>query len=121
MKVTLLGLIMTLGMLQGCATVTEAGYYWGDYSDTLYKYTKDPNKVTLANHFEELENIIKVSREKSLRVPPGVHAELGYIMARQGDDVGSIVQYENEMALYPESRIFLERLQVENNKGSDKS
>ena len=121
MKITLLGLIMTLGMLQGCATVTEAGYYWGAYSDTLYKYTKDPNEATLANHVEELEKIIKVSREKSLRVPPGVHAELGYIMSRLGDDVRASVQYENEMALYPESRIFLERLQIETNKGSEKS
>lgn len=112
---------MILGMLQGCSTVTKAGYYWGDYSDTLYQYTKDPNEGTLAAHVEELQKIIEVSREESLRVPPGVYAELGYILARQGNDQGAAVQYENEMALYPESRVFLERLQIDTNNGGDES
>lgn len=121
MKIAILALIISLGVLQGCATVTDAGYYWGGYSGTLYKYTKDPNETTLANHVEELQKIIAVSREKSLRVPPGIYAELGYIMARKGNDVEAAAQYENEMALYPESRIFLERLQIETHKVSDKS
>ena len=96
--------------LSGCATVTEAGYYWGDYSSTLYKYTKNPSDETLAAHVEELEEIINESSERDLRVPPGVHAELGYIKAKQGDDAISIAHYQSEMTLYPESRLFLERI-----------
>jgi len=121
MKIAVLGLIISLGMLQGCAAVTEAGYYWGGYSGTLYKYTKDPNEATLANHVEELEKIIEVSQQKSLRVPPGIYAELGYILARQGNEAGAAAQFEREMTLYPESRVFLERLQIETHKVSDKS
>jgi len=96
--------------LSGCATVTEAGYYWGKYSSTLYNYTKNPSDETMAAHLEELEEIISESAERDLRVPPGVHAELGYIRAKQGDDATSIAHYESEMALYPESRLFLERV-----------
>ncbi len=98
--------------LSGCATatVTEAGYYWGEYSSTLYDYTKNPSDVTLAAHVEELEKIITESAERELRVPPGVHAELGYIRAKQGDGATAMAHYESEMALYPESRLFLERL-----------
>ncbi|MCJ7555881.1 MAG: DUF4810 domain-containing protein [Gammaproteobacteria bacterium] len=122
MKKIICGLVATLAILSGCAaTVTEAGYYWGDYSQTLYKYTVDPSDVTLANHVEELENIIETSREKGLRVPPGVHAELGYIKARQGNDAAATAHYETEMSLYPESRLFLERLTVETKKGSKTS
>jgi hypothetical protein len=103
-------------LLSGCATVTEAGYYWGDYSSTLYKYTKSPSDETLTAHIEELEKIISESDERDLRVPPGVHAELGYIKARQGDDTGSMAHYQSEMTLYPESRLFLERLIATNEK-----
>ena len=96
--------------LSGCATVTEAGYYWGKYSSTLYNYTKNPSDETMAAHVEELEDIITESAERELRVPPGVHAELGYIKAKQGDGATAIAHYESEMALYPESRLFLERV-----------
>jgi hypothetical protein len=112
------GLIATLVILSGCATVTEAGYYWGNYSETLYKYTENPNEVTLGAHVEELNNIIDTSREKGLRVPPGIHAELGYIKARQGNDAEAMAHYETEMSLYPESRLFLERLTAQTSKGS---
>jgi hypothetical protein len=96
--------------LGGCATVTEAGYYWGDYSKTLYKYTKAPSEQTLAEHTVELERIIEESNKRDLRVPPGMHAELGYIKARTGNTALAAAHYESEMQLYPESRLFLERL-----------
>ena len=97
--------------LSGCATtVTEAGYYWGKYSSTLYDYTKNPSDETMAAHVEELEEIISESAERGLRVPPGVHAELGYIRAKQSDGAAAMAHYESEMALYPESRLFLERV-----------
>lgn len=122
MKIIISFLLASLVLLGGCAaTVTEAGYYWGDYSQTLYKYTKDPNETTLAAHVAELEDIIETSNEKGLKVPPGIHAELGYIKARQGNDTLAMGHYEKEMSLYPESRLFLERLTVETSKGSDES
>jgi hypothetical protein len=96
-------------MFAGCSTVTEAGYYWGDYGPTLYKYTKSPTDETLAAHIESLQNIIAKSDEKSLRVPPGIYAELGYIENQRGNHETSNTYYENEIALYPESRLFLER------------
>jgi hypothetical protein len=96
--------------LGGCATVTEAGYYWGNYSKTLYSYTKAPSDQTLAAHAVELERIITESDKRGLHVPPGIHAELGYIKARHGEDALAMAHYESEMQLYPESRQFLERL-----------
>jgi hypothetical protein len=105
-------------LLAGCATVTEAGYYWGKYSHTLYDYTKNPSDETLAAHVEELEEIINESNERELRVPPGIHAELGYIRARQGDNNVAMAHYESEMTLYPESRLFLERLTASNDEES---
>ncbi|WP_396160135.1 hypothetical protein, partial [Flavobacterium sp.] len=53
----LAGLLLVL--LTGCATVTEAGYFWGDYSSSLYRYTKDPSKETLTAHIATLEKMIE--------------------------------------------------------------
>lgn len=100
--------------LTGCASqVTEAGYYWGNYANTLYVYTKEPSDETLAKHVEELNDIVVESNERELKVPPGIYAELGFINAKAGDDAAAMAHYEAEMKLYPESRVFLERLTAE--------
>jgi hypothetical protein len=105
----LLAVIVMAGMT-GCATVTEAGYYWGNYSKTLYAYSKAPSDETLTAHKTELERIIEESNKRNLKVPPGIHAELGYLEALRGQDALAKAHYENEIQLYPESRVFLERL-----------
>jgi hypothetical protein len=105
-----LPLILACVMVTGCATVTETGYYWGNYSSTLYKFNKNPSGETLTEHEEELHKILEYSSEKGLRVPPGIYAELGYINAKRGDDDSAKGYYESEMQNYPESRAFLERL-----------
>ena len=105
------GLAIAGLMLSGCAAqVTEAGYYWGNYSKTLYTYTRDPSEASLEAHLMELERIVEESQERELRVPPGIHAEIGYIRANLGEDGTAMAHYEAEMKLYPESRLFLERL-----------
>ena len=101
--------LLVASLFAGCSTVTEAGYYWGSYGPTLYKYTKSPSEETLAAHIESLQEIIAKSGEKDLRVPPGIYAELGYIEDQRGNHETSLTYYENEIALYPESRLFLER------------
>ena len=112
MKIRIIAVATALVLLSGCAAqVTEAGYYWGNYANTLYEYTKEPSDETLAQHVEELETIVAESNERELKVPPGVYAELGHIASKSGDgNAAALAYYESEMSLYPESRIFLERL-----------
>jgi hypothetical protein len=111
MKIRIIAALGTIALLSGCAAqVTEAGYYWGNYANTLYAYAKTPSDETLAQHVTELEEIISESEERGLKVPPGVLAELGYIEAAKGDNEAALAHYEAEMQLYPESRVFLERL-----------
>ena len=111
MKTRIIAVAAALIVLSGCAAqVTEAGYYWGNYANTLYVYTKEPSDETLAKHVEELNEIIVESNERELRVPPGIYAELGHIESQAGNETAALAHYESEMALYPESRVFLERL-----------
>lgn len=110
MKLNAIVCLLAIGILSGCTTVSDAGYYWGNYSNTYYNYTKDPSDKTLAAHIAELENIITKSDEMELKVPPGLYAELGYIRERQGDASVSASYYQKEMELYPESKTFMQRL-----------
>jgi hypothetical protein len=94
----------------GCANVSEAGYYWGSHAQTYYAWVKAPSDETLTQHIAELEGIIEESRERDLRVPPGVHAELGFFLSKADPEADPMPHYRAEMEKYPESRVFIERL-----------
>lgn len=101
---------LLMAVLSGCATVTEAGYFWGDYSSSLYRYTKSPSDETLTAHVATLEKMVEEAEKRDLRVPPGIHAELGHLKGKQGDAVARDQHFVAEVGLYPESRAFVERL-----------
>jgi len=104
-------LISSLSLLVtiGCAT-QKPMYYWGDYSQSLYKVHKDPNENNIAEHQEILETIIKQSEERSLRVPPGVYSELGYIYAMKNNTKEAVRLFSLEKQIYPESTIFMDHM-----------
>ncbi|WP_394130173.1 DUF4810 domain-containing protein [Shewanella maritima] len=111
-----LGVFSAILLISGCATVTESGYYWGGYSETYYDYIKTPSDKTLDRHIEELYEIVEFSKKNGLKVPPGIYAELGYILAKQGKQQESFNYYQQETQLYPESKPFIERLIADNNE-----
>ena len=45
--------------------------------------------------------------DKNLRVPPGIHAELGYRLAEINEMDQARMQLNNESAIYPESKTFI--------------
>jgi len=103
----------------GCSTVSEAGYYWGNYPETLYAYQQDPSKESLAAHEQELQRLIEYANENDLSTPPGILAELGYIEQQRGNPSEALRYYESEMTTYPESRPFLERLLTDPQRQED--
>ena len=102
-------LIISLSFLFfGCAAPKM--YYWGDYSKSIYAYRKNPTEENLQKHKRVLEVIVERSQQDNLRVPPGVYAELGYIYFRENKKPEALKFFEFEEKLYPESRIFMQRL-----------
>ena len=93
----------------GCATA-NTGYYWENYSGTLYQYKQNPGPETRAKHVAELQKIINKASSKGSRVPPGIHAELGYMMAIDGDKATALAELQKEATIYPESKTFIERI-----------
>ena len=111
LKLKKIFLLITLLYLSSCVSISKSGYYWGTYANTYYKSLKDPSEKNILAHKNNLEKIIEYSNERGLNVAPGLHAELAY-MLREEDYNRAQALYSKELSLYPESKIFLERLQA---------
>lgn len=111
MKIKYLLVLLILSInFNGC--VPEIEYFWGNYSKTLYALKKTPNDKTLVEHKNSLIEIIKVSNSKKKRVPPGVYAEYGYILLKEGKEIEGLESFNKELIYYPESKVFIEKLKT---------
>ena len=103
-------LLLTFLFVAGCAT-QEPLYYWGNYSQTLYKYKKLSNEENLEAHKACLVNIIEESHKRNKKTPPGVCCEYGYILLKEGKVQEALYYFEMEEKNYPESKVFIDRLE----------
>jgi len=102
--------------LAGCQPST-ATFYWGEYSHTLYDYKKNPSDTTLSVHKTSLLNIMKKAPEKKKLVPPGVYAEYGYILLKEGREAEGMEYLMKEEQAFPESVVFIQRIKDEYSRG----
>lgn len=110
MKILKFGSVLLLTIFViGC--LPPKMYYWGNYSNSLYHTKKNPTEESVLKHQQALENIIEESKNTSLRVPPGVYAELGYIYFQQNKNQLAIQYFQYEKATYPEAALFMDRLE----------
>jgi hypothetical protein len=102
-------LFLIFSFIVGCAT-QEPLYYWGNYSQTLYKYKKLPNEENLETHKACLVKIIEESNHRNKKTPPGVCCEYGYILLKEGKTQEALYYFQMEEKNYPESTVFIDRL-----------
>lgn len=96
---------LTLCCLALGACASKPPYmYWGNYSNTLYDYKKEPSPETRARHASQLEHIIARSESYKIAPPPGVCAELGRLYVEMGQQANGIAMLNKEVELYPESQ-----------------
>jgi hypothetical protein len=88
--------------MSGCATPTK--YYWGNYEQSLYNHYKHPGDIEKFQ--SELSKTI-ARAEKKKRVPPGLYAEYGYVLLREGKNDEAIRYFKKERQLWPESVEFM--------------
>ena len=102
-------LLFCLGLLLVSGCGTPPMYYYGNYSKTLYHAKKDGTPDSRAKHLASLRDVIETSKEKNLRVPPGIYCEYGYWLALENNsEVESY--FALEVQTYPESARFVELL-----------
>jgi len=112
-KIKGLIIIGAVVLLSACNS-TQGGLYWGNYSDTLYKYKQEPGDATRQQHVKSLNDIVATSDKKGIRVPPGVLIELAIMEIESGSPENANSLLNRELSLYPESKTLVLELKKRN-------
>lgn len=108
MKKNILLFVVVIILVTGC--VQNSLYYWDGYSNSLYKYKKDPSDKTIQTHKESILKIIDKSDYYGKKIPPGVYCEYGYYLLQENNYEEAKKYFELEIELYPESEKFVSLL-----------
>lgn len=108
-------LLFSIGIVVGSMFATSCSspqtlYSWYDYEDATYQYSK---KTTDELQLKVLEQYQKVTdKQKGLRgvVPPGMYAEYGYLLYKNGKKDQGLGFLKKEIELYPESNTYISRI-----------
>ncbi len=96
-------------LLSGCAT-TAIQYDYADYSEKYYSFKKEPGAESLREWKASMLEIVTIAKEKTLRVPPGIYANLGYLSLKDSNMIEAVSYFELEKKTYPQATIFMNRL-----------
>ena len=110
--------LASLLYIVGCAPTQNTIFYWGNYSSTLYKYKKTPDEKNRAAYKASLKDILDNAKKKYKKIPPGVQAEYGFLLIKEGDVNSGQEDFAKEIQMYPESKDFVSKLQEELSKGN---
>lgn len=113
MKKLLVCLGLSSALLTGCVVAPPhpTGFYWGNYSRTLYEYLEAPSASTLEAHRNTLLDIIATADQgKGHKVPPGVYAELGKLELDRGNKAEAVKWFQQEATHFPESALLMKTL-----------
>ncbi|MCL1937207.1 MAG: DUF4810 domain-containing protein [Candidatus Azobacteroides sp.] len=102
---TLWGLLFT-----ACASTPKSLYSWNNYQDQAYDYVKNGTPESLDKLMKTYQQMIDKQTGSRKVVPPGICADYGFLLYKQGKREEGISFLEKEMALYPESSVFISRI-----------
>ncbi len=107
----LLGLasgVLSLSAFTSCSPQTL--YSWHNYENAFYQNSKLQTEKTAITLDKEYAKMFK--KQSGLRriVPPGVNAERGFLLLKDGKIEEAKIFFETEISLYPESKVFISRI-----------
>ncbi len=105
-RMALLGL--AAGLLSGCVEPRPPLYRWGAYEGLIYDMYANPGTADPTTQIVKLTEDIQITQSKGQRVPPGVHAHLGYMYSLTGNAELARAELETERRLFPESATFVD-------------
>jgi hypothetical protein len=97
-------------LLTGCAAPTL--YTWGHYEELIYVSYAAPGKLSPEMQIAKLEEDYQKARATNKRMPPGWHAQLGYLYYQTGKMDQAHQEFLTEKAEFPESAVFIDRLLI---------
>lgn len=103
----LAGAAMAVVLASGCAQQPLI-YRWGVYEELVYEMYAKPGKADPGTQVARLAEDIARTQAEGKRVPPGVHAHLGYMYYLQGNSDAAYAEFVAERELFPESTTFVD-------------
>ena len=100
---------ITVLMLASCTTQKPL-YTWGKYEITSYNYLKNSDEKSTQELIETYQNIIEKQKGSRGVVPPGVYADYGFVLLQSNKTEEGKAMLLKAVALYPESKIFIDRI-----------
>ena len=99
-------------VLAGCASPPEKTtvYRWGIYEPLMHLSYFEPGEADPSTQAQRLGEDIARTQAEGKRVPPGVHAHLGFLHYKLGDLESARAHFLRERELFPESATFINGL-----------
>jgi len=98
-----------IAMLASCTTQKQL-YTWGNYETTSYNYLKNSDEKSIQELIENYQKVIETQKGTRGVIPPGVCADYGFLLLQEGKTDEGKNMLIKEIVLYPESKIFIERI-----------
>jgi hypothetical protein len=105
----ILTLLIPIILIVSC-TATKPLYSWNKYDISSYNYLKNNDDKSIQELIKNYEAIIAKQKGSRQVVPPGIYADYGFVLLQLGKNEEASAMLEKEIALYPESRIFIDRI-----------
>ena len=83
-------------------------YGWGVYKDLVYEMYAEPGAADPNTQVVRLSEDVARIQGEGKRVPPGVHAHLGYMYYLVGNADAALDEFATERMLFPESQTFID-------------
>lgn len=120
-SVLLISLVVSLS-----ACMPQRQFYWGQYEDSLYARHQHAGTGGEAHASGMLATTLAAPPTSvSQKVGPGIHADYGYLLFKQGRPDEAIAQFQQEAATYPESKLLMDsmvsRIQERKKKDQEKT
>ena len=106
MKIIFIAIVMVL-IFSSCA---KSLYSWYAYEGITYAYSKKATEELFVRMMDEYKKIITNQKGSRGVVPPGLYAEYGYQLCKQGKMKEGIDLLKKEIELYPESEKYISRI-----------
>ncbi|HOT15516.1 MAG TPA: DUF4810 domain-containing protein [Bacteroidales bacterium] len=104
-------IIVAVGaLLMASCTVENQLYSWYAYDEASYNFLKNNDEKSRQELIENYQQIIEKQRGTRKVPPPGIYADYGFLLLQANKTVEGKALLEKEIALYPESKVFIERI-----------
>ena len=100
---------ISLFLLCSCTSQRKL-YSWGKYQTTSYNYLKNSDEKATQELVKTYQGIIEKQTGSRGVVPPGIYADYGFLLLQINKTAEGKEMLLKEIALYPESKVFIDRI-----------